>query len=148
MPSPFLLDVNAMIALFDSAHTQHVAAHAWFAQNRSRGWRTCPITENGLLRILSHPAYPNDPVPISDLARRLEEFKTASPDHAFWPDDYSASEWLASAGIVVASAKLTDAYLLRLASVHSGTLATFDMRIDSALIGGSNPAIIEHIPSV
>ncbi len=145
MSLAFLLDVNAMIALFDEAHTEHEAAHEWFARNRSRGWRTCPITENGLLRILSHPGYPNDPVPVSDLAQRLEDFKAAAPDYDFWPDDYSASQWLARAGVTMASAKLTDAYLLRLAALHGGTLATFDRRIDPALIGAADPDVVEFI---
>lgn len=145
MASAFLLDVNAMIALFDEAHTEHATAHAWFARNRSRGWRTCPITENGLLRILSHPGYPNHPVPASDLALRLEDFKAASPDHGFWPDDYSASEWLSRADIAMPSAKLTDAYLLRLAALHGGALATFDRRIDPALIGATDPDIVEYM---
>ena len=68
---PFLLDVNVLIALFDSAHINHAAAHQWFAKARIRGWRSCPIAENGLLRILSNPAYPNGPLPMSDLAHRL-----------------------------------------------------------------------------
>ena len=64
MPRPLLLDVNVLIALFDSAHLHHEAAHVWFAGNSARGWRTCPITENGFLRILSHPGYPNGSLPI------------------------------------------------------------------------------------
>lgn len=56
MSHPFLLDVNVLIALFDSAHIHHVQAHEWFSKNAFQGWVTCPVTENGLLRILSHPS--------------------------------------------------------------------------------------------
>src|SRR5260370_41922305 len=48
-----LLDVNVPIALMDPAHEFHAAAHAWFQQNRQHGWATCPITEDGCLRILN-----------------------------------------------------------------------------------------------
>jgi toxin-antitoxin system PIN domain toxin len=131
--------------LFDSAHVHHVAAHAWFARNGRRGWRTCPITENGLLRILSHPGYPNGPLPISDLAQRLEEFKSSSPHYDFWPDDFSASQWLCSSGRSPASGRLTDAYLLKLADSRKGALATFDLRIAPSLIGASTAATLEYI---
>ena len=140
-----LLDVNALIALFDSAHVHHSAAHAWLTGNLTRGWRTCPITENGLLRILSHPAYPNGPLPIDDLAQRLEEFKSSSPHYDFWPDDFSASRWLCRAGNSLASGRLTDAYLLKLAESRKGALATFDLRIEPSLIGASTPAALEYI---
>ncbi|HKC25464.1 MAG TPA: VapC toxin family PIN domain ribonuclease, partial [Thermoanaerobaculia bacterium] len=42
-----LLDVNLLIALFDAAHVHHTPAQAWLARNRSLGWATCPITQNG-----------------------------------------------------------------------------------------------------
>jgi toxin-antitoxin system PIN domain toxin len=142
---PCLLDVNALIALFDSAHLHHDAAHAWFATARPRGWRTCPITENGVLRILSHPNYPNGPVLVSDIARRIEEFKT-SGHHEFWPDDFSLSAWIDRSEHRLASGTVTDAYLLKLAATRGGTLATFDLRIQLFLIGGGNEEALEYIP--
>ncbi|MFZ4779218.1 MAG: TA system VapC family ribonuclease toxin [Terrimicrobiaceae bacterium] len=143
---PYLLDVNVLVALFDEAHIHHVAAHAWFPQTGATGWSTCPITENGVLRILSHPAYPNTPLPMSDLAGRLEEFKTASEKHAFWSDDYSLSEWLAARKVPLGSAQSTDAYLLKLCQRKQGTLATFDHRIRPSLIGENSPSLIQYIP--
>lgn len=147
MPRPLLLDVNVLIALFDSAHVHHRPAHTWFAGNLSRGWRTCPITENGFLRILSHPGYPNGPLPIPDLAQRLEEMKHALPQYEFLPDDLSASQWLSGAGISVASTRLTDAYLLKLATDQGAALATFDLRIEPALAGANDAAAVEFIPT-
>jgi uncharacterized protein len=52
-----LLDVNVLVALFDPDHAYHEAAHQWFARHRAQGWATCPLTENGLVRVMSHPAY-------------------------------------------------------------------------------------------
>ncbi len=45
-----LLDVNVLVALFDPMHVHYEAAHEWFAENRQRGWVTCPLTENGVVR--------------------------------------------------------------------------------------------------
>ena len=39
-----LLDVNVLVALFDPMHSNHEAAHEWFAENRAAGWATCPLT--------------------------------------------------------------------------------------------------------
>ncbi|MEA9444378.1 hypothetical protein SK355_03445 [Candidatus Fukatsuia symbiotica] len=47
----FLLDVNVLIALIDPAHIQHDAAHNWFKKQGQQAWATCPLTENGVLRI-------------------------------------------------------------------------------------------------
>lgn len=57
----FLLDINALIALLDPAHVQHDAAHEWFAARGRQSWASCPLTENGVLRIVGHPRYPNSP---------------------------------------------------------------------------------------
>ena len=142
----FLLDVNVLVALFDEAHVHHDAAHEWFALSSPAGWRTCPITETGLLRILSHPAYPNTPVPMIDLSVRFEEFKTSAESHAFWSDDYSLSKWLAHCKLPLGSAHSTDAYLLKLCQRKHGKLATFDQRIRPFLIGDHSTEHLEYIP--
>jgi toxin-antitoxin system PIN domain toxin len=141
-----LLDVNALVALFDQAHVHHEAAHAWFLRQKSAAWVTCPITENGLLRILSHPAYPNSPVPMAEIAERLEEFKNESRNHQWWDDDYSFSEWLAYRKFPVGSSHSTDAYLLNLCLRNKGVLATFDRRIKPSMIGESSSHCLEYIP--
>ena len=50
-----LLDVNVLIALLDAGHASHSAALRWFSANAAAGWASCPITQNGCVRILSHP---------------------------------------------------------------------------------------------
>lgn len=50
----YLLDVNVLITLVDPAHVEHDAAHAWFGRAGKKAFATCPITENGLLRIMGH----------------------------------------------------------------------------------------------
>ena len=58
-----LLDVNVLVALLDGAHVHHAAARKWLEDNIADGWASCPLTENGCVRILSQPRYPGAPVP-------------------------------------------------------------------------------------
>lgn len=125
----FLLDVNVLIALIDPVHVQHDAAHEWFAAQGSSAWATCPLTENGVLRIVGHPRYPNSPGTPMAVAELMKGLR-ALPGHIFWPDDISLldTEKL-DATRLLTSAQVTDSYLLALACAHGGQLATFDRRL-------------------
>ena len=123
-----LLDVNVLIALLDSDHSLHARATQWFAQHARAGWASCPITQNGCVRIMSHPGYPNA-LPVSAVAERLAE-ATASGLHEFWPDDISVLDRkLIDAGRIHGPRQVTDLYLLALAVRHAGRFATFDHSI-------------------
>jgi len=132
---PGLLDLNVLIALMDPAHEFHHAAHAWFQENRQFGWATCPITENGCLRILSNPGYPLSGLTLQQVRDIVAEF-VAATDHRFWPDSVSVLEAnrfeLAKAG----PKNLTELYLLRLASACGGRLVTFDRGISWQSVAG------------
>ena len=82
-----LLDVNVLIALLDSDHSLHRRAIDWFAANARLGWASCPITQNGCVRIMSQPGYPN-PLPTARVAERLRE-ATSTPHHLFVSDALS-----------------------------------------------------------
>ena len=136
-----LYDVNVLIALFDPQHTQHTKARTWHEGVGQTGWATCPITQNGLLRIISQPRYTN-PASVAELLGLLSN-ATADPSHQFWPDDIS----LATAGvlnpkIVLTAGALTDVYLLGLAVKQSGRLVTLDARIARGAVIGARP---EHL---
>ena len=144
-PVVFLLDINVLIALIDPAHVQHDKAHAWFASRGQMAWATCPITENGVLRILGHPRYPNSPGSPAAVADLLAAF-VGLPGHAFWPDDVSLfdQEHVESARLLD-SAHLTDSYLLALARAHEGQLATLDRRlVTDAVINGNQALHLIH----
>ena len=134
----YLLDVNVLVALIDPAHVQHERAHTWFASYGKRAWATCPLTENGVLRVVGHPRYPNSPGTPAAVAEIMAVL-LSHKGHEFWPDDIS----LFDAGLVdparlLDSGQVTDTYLLALARAHSGRLATFDRRlVADAVIGGS-----------
>ena len=125
----FLLDVNVLIALIDPAHVQHDTAHEWFASAGHKSWATCPLTENGVLRIVGHSRYPNSPgtpAAVSQLMKTLRGL----PGHVFWPDDISLLDaGQIDASRLLSSAQVTDSYLLALASAHGGRLASFDRRL-------------------
>lgn len=125
----FLLDVNVLIALIDPAHVQHDRAHAWFAARGHKAWATCPLTENGVLRIVGHPRYPSAPGPPAAVAELLSSFRSLS-GHSFWPDDISLLDHgPVKVARLLDSAQVTDSYLLALAHAHNGQLATFDQHL-------------------
>ncbi len=134
----YLLDVNVLIALIDPAHLQHDQAHDWFARVGRKSFATCPITENGLLRIVGHPKYPNSPGPPSTVAPSLAAIR-ALAGHEFWPDKISIVDDSHIATALLSShSRVTDSYLLALARAHGGRLASMDQRLAiDAVPGGA-----------
>lgn len=136
-----LLDVSVLIALIDPAHTEHLTAHAWFAREHQAGWATCPLTENGALRILSNPKYPNSPGAPAQVLPALHSL-LSQPGHAFWPDDISLlGDRLIAQDRLLTSGQLTDTYLLALAVSNGGRLATFDRRLAPDAVKGGKAAL-------
>lgn len=133
----FLLDINVLIALIDPSHVQHDRAHKWFASKGQSAWATCPITENGVLRIVGHARYPNFPGSPAAVAELLAKF-CGRPGHSFWADDVSLLDReLVDRARLLDSGQVTDTYLLALARAHNGQLATFDQHLVSdAVIDG------------
>ena len=109
-----LLDVNVLIALLDADHSLHARATEWLAGHVKAGWASCPITQNGCVRVMSHPGYPH-PLPVRAVMERLAE-ASAGPFHEFWPDDITLLDpQVADAGRIHGPRQLTDLYLLVLA---------------------------------
>jgi toxin-antitoxin system PIN domain toxin len=133
----FLLDVNVLIALIDPTHVQHDRSHVWFAATGRHAWATCPITSNGVLRIVGSTRCPNSPGNPSAVAEIVEVLCDLG-GHELWPDDVSIfdkSRFYTDR--ILDSAQITDSYLLALARAHGGKLATFDRHlIADAVIGG------------
>jgi hypothetical protein len=137
----FLLDVNVLIALVDPTHIQHDRAHAWFARKGKRAWATCPLVENGILRILGSSRYPNSPGNPAAVAEMVS-ILLGLEGHAFWPDDVSLFDSRrVDAGRLLDPAQITDSYLLALARAHGGQLATFDHRLVTDAVRGGASAL-------
>ncbi len=132
-----LLDVNVLIALMDTDHVSHRTAMAWFADHAAQGWASCPITQNGCIRIMSHAGYPN----AQSVAATVQRLRAATthPVHEFWPDDESLlDDRRIDASRVHGPRQLTDVYLLALAVGHGGRLVTFDRTIATAAVHGAS----------
>ena len=123
-----LLDVNVLIALLDTDHSLHARATQWFSSNARRGWASCPITQNGCMRIMSHPGYPNS-LSVRAIAERLGE-ASASTFHKFWADDISLLDaQVTDSARIHGPRQITDLYLLALAVRHDGQFITFDASV-------------------
>jgi len=136
-----LLDVNVLIALLDGSHIHHGLVTDWLGSHIDEGWASCPITQNGCIRILSQPGYPNT-VPAAQVAGRLTE-AIQHPSHVFWPDSTS----LLHPGCliwekVLSSRHVTDVYLLALAVRQGGRFVTLDRGIPLDAVGEALP---EHL---
>lgn len=131
-----LLDINVLIALLDASHVAHEEAMAWFVQHASLGWASCPLTQNGCVRIMSTTTYPNAR-PVAVVAERLRE-ATAHGAHEFWTDELSVLDRdIVDVTRVHGARQLTDVYLLALAVRHGGRLVTFDRAIPRSAVNGA-----------
>jgi toxin-antitoxin system PIN domain toxin len=131
-----LLDVNLLVALFDPDHVHHELAHDWFADHHD-GWATCPVTENGFVRVVSHPDYGAASARAPELISRLRQF-TQSEHHTFWTASVSLrDEKIFKASHIRGHRQLTDVYLLGLAVAMKGCLATFDRTIPRSAVEGA-----------
>ena len=137
----YLLVVNVLIALIDRKHVSHEDAHRWFEREGGKSWATCPLTENGVIRIVSHPKYPNtpgSPAVVADVVSRVRSLA----GHVFWPDDISLLESMRiDAAKLLTSRQVTDSYLLALAVAHDGRLATFDRRLSAKAVRNGGGAL-------
>lgn len=128
-----LLDVNVLIALLDSDHISHGVAMGWFAEHARERWSSCPITQNGCIRIMANPGYPHA-LPVRSVADRLAD-ACSDEVHEFWPDDLSLLDRrIIDRTRIHGPRQLTDIYLLALAVEHGGRFVTFDSGIPLAAV--------------
>ena len=141
----WLLDVNALIALISPGHVHHEAIHCWFIKNSSRGWATCPITENGAIRVLSQPIFAQGRRRPVELIELLHGWKRSEAEHhCFWPDDVSLSDdALFHIDLITSHKHVTDTYLLGLAAKHGAKLVSFDRSLPWQAIRNGSARLTE-----
>ncbi len=128
-----LLDINVLIALLDQDHSMHAQAGRWFAAKAGGGWASCPITQNGCVRIMSHANYPN-PLNVGAIMERLGD-AIATAQHQFWTDDISLLDSrIADPTRIHGPRQVTDLYLLALAVRRGGCFVSFDSSIPRSAI--------------
>jgi toxin-antitoxin system PIN domain toxin len=134
-----LLDVNALLALVDPTHVHHPVVRAWWSANHPHGWASCPLTENGFLRIITQPRYS---VPLS-MGSAMDVLRTAfsQGDHMFWPDDISIGDQdIFNPENILGPKQITDIYLLALAVRNRGRLVTLDRSISTTAVRDATQA--------
>ena len=141
-----LYDVSVLVALLDKNHKAHDSASKWALDNAGQGWASCPITQNGCLRILSQPKYQN-PLSLAEALRRLR-IAVSTPYHQFLTDDISLlDETIISHPNISSHSQLTDVYLLALAVAHDARFVTLDTHIPRYAVMGTTPERLVEIPS-
>lgn len=124
----YLLDVSALVALAYEGHEFNGRVQNWVS-SASATFLTCPLTELGVMRILSQSAY-GLPLEVSrTLLLRLKSGK--APRFGFLSDDLELSSLLPW---VKGPKQLTDGHLLALAKKHGAELATLDEKIPGGFL--------------
>ena len=119
-----LLDVNVLVALLVPEHEHHAAAQDWFAREALiHGWATCAVTELGVIRVCAQ--LPGGAWLPEATADRLLLLTAASREYAWWPDAVSPVV-LPEVRAAATAKQVTDRYLLGLARLNGGRVATFD----------------------
>lgn len=131
-----LFDVNLLVAMLDEDHVHHRRAQEWWSAHREGGWASCPLSQNGCMRVISQSAYPN-PVSVA-FAHDFLAQQIAATDHVFWPDGISLLDaQLFDRSRILGPRQLTDVYLLALAVRNGGRLATFDGAVPLNAVRGA-----------
>ena len=138
---PYLLDVNVLLALAWPFHVHHPIAVGWLKRNLRAGFRTCPLTQMGFVRISMNAGFTNPPASPSEALALLDQF-TALPHHGFWPDDIPLSHAL-HRRMFFGHQQVTDSYLVAMAEAHDGVFATLDRR--TLALPRATPDIVELI---
>ena len=94
--SAWLPDVNVLIALMDPCHVSPRTHHSWWRGQPGRLWATCAITENGLIRVLAQPRYPNNLATVAEAVGLLRRWKAT---HA--STHFPGQGWLAVWGVAL-----------------------------------------------
>ena len=105
----------------------------WFLRKAASGFRTCPITQTGFVRISSNPAFTANAVKPAEALELLQRVTELS-GHGFWPDDLPLADAFGPSALLSSHRQITDGYLLALAIAHDGVVATLDRGIAAVAI--------------
>jgi toxin-antitoxin system PIN domain toxin len=136
-----LLDVNVVVALLDRDHIHHHLTRAWLEREIRHGWASCAITQNGVVRVMSQPRYPNAVTTAE--AADLVASATRDAHHVYWHCDVSLVDGqVVDRSYLHGPRQVTDVYLLALATSKGGRFVTFD---DAVPIDAVPAAHADHL---
>jgi toxin-antitoxin system PIN domain toxin len=123
-------DVNTLMALVLPRRATHYDAASWL--HKVEAFATTPVTEMGLVRLLTNSAVMSGQPLVPAVALELLRTLKKQPHAVFWPDGepFDASRFTYA---LQGPAQVTDLHLLDLAAARGGRLATFDRKIEAAL---------------
>ena len=143
-----LLDVNVIVALFFAQHVHHEIAHDWFADHRREGWATCPMTENGFVRVATQQPTESGLIRATEAVEHITRFCSDQHHHP-WTDAVSLTDSKIFVPEFIASHRqVTDVYLLGLAKKMKGALVTFDRTIPLNAVRGATSAHLQVLSAV
>jgi toxin-antitoxin system PIN domain toxin len=132
--SPYLLDVNVLVALSVPTHQHHLSALEWFDEADFE-WATTPLTEAGYVRLLTNPQVVGFAVSVPQALEGLRDLRT-EPGFRFLADDTSLAEAVLDLGPLAGTKQVSDFHLINLAAQHGMRLATFDGSLLRSLVDG------------
>jgi toxin-antitoxin system PIN domain toxin len=122
--SPYLLDVNVLVALSVPTHQYHLAAVEWFDE-ADFDWVTTPLTEAGYVRLMTNQRVVGFAVSVPQAIEGLQELRE-EPGFRFLPDSTSLANAAIDLGPLAGTKQVTDFHLVNLAAQNGMRLATFD----------------------
>jgi uncharacterized protein len=122
--TPYLLDVNLLIALSLDNHMHHLASAEWFDEGNFE-WATTPLTENGYLRLMTNPRMVGFTVSMTQAVNGLRELR-AEAGFRFLSDDTSLADAAVDLRPLAGTKQVVDFHLVNLAARNGMRLATFD----------------------
>jgi uncharacterized protein len=142
-----LPDISVLVALHDSTHHGHAVTDQWFASEGRFGWATCPLTQNGFVRVASQPSVPNMLATTQQAMKYLCDLIQDNRNvHHFWADTVSLFDTsLFSMNATLGRKQITDIYLLGLCQQNGGTFVTLDTRITTASIVNPHPDLLRTL---
>lgn len=148
MSTVALLDVNVLVALFFADHVHHEIAHDWFADHKHHGWATCPVTENGFVRVAAQQPTESGLIRAADALEHVSRF-CSDEHHHQWTDAVSLTDArLFVREHIAGHRQVTDIYLLGLAKKMKGALVTFDRTIPLSAVRGATSANLRILSAV
>jgi predicted nucleic acid-binding protein len=104
--------------------------------SKSTGWASCPLTQNGFVRVISKPGYER-PIVLQTALSALAA-QVGQAEHEFWSDDISITdEALFDHAFILGPNQIIGVYLLGLALKNGGRLVTFDRGLPLKAVRGA-----------
>jgi toxin-antitoxin system PIN domain toxin len=128
MKTTWLPDVNVWLALGFRSHQHHAIASAWFSMlNDEASLCFCRMTQQGFLRLATHPQATTEPVTLMEAWRLYDRILEDGRIHFAIEPKGLDGEWRALTQTPLFSPKVwNDAYLAAFAIAGGYEVVTFD----------------------